>query len=125
MRLCPTHIRYHHLMSAPPWVASGSSCSGYVLAGGRSTRMGRDKALLPLGDSTLLDHVAQCVRQAAGNVTIIGPPDRYASLGYPVTADLVTNCGPLGGLYTALSITETDWNLMVACDMPGLTAHFL
>src|SRR5579863_10550524 len=104
MILCSTHIRYHHLMSAPSWVATAGSCSGYVLAGGRSTRMGRDKALLPLGDSTLLDHVAHCVRQAAGNVTIIGPPDRYAGLGYPVAADLVNDSGPLGGVYTALSI---------------------
>jgi molybdenum cofactor guanylyltransferase len=143
MILSRVDIRYHHLMSGPPWVAASvgtgtepgiaakksdaakKSFSGYVLAGGRSTRMGRDKALLPFADSTLIQHVAQCVLSAAGNVTIIGPPDRYCSLGHPVAADLVDNCGPLGGLYTALSITESDWNLIVACDMPRLTAHFL
>ena len=103
----------------------GPAFSGYVLAGGRSSRMGTDKALLPIGGTTLLDHVARSVREAAGNVTIIGPPDRYSEFGYPVIRDLVENHGPLGGLYTALSATKTDWNLIVACDMPGLTAHFL
>jgi molybdopterin-guanine dinucleotide biosynthesis protein A len=99
--------------------------SGFVLAGGQSTRMGRDKALLPFGRSTLLDHIAKTVEAAAGNVTVIGPPDRYGKLGYPVVPDLVQNSGPLGGLYTALSITQTDWNLIVACDMPALIPGFL
>jgi molybdopterin-guanine dinucleotide biosynthesis protein A len=126
MILSTTDIRYHHLMTEPLRVAThGPAFSGYVLAGGRSTRMGRDKALLPFGRATLLDHVAQCVHQSAGNVTVIGPPERYAAFGYPVVADHVENSGPLGGLFTALSITPSDWNLIVACDMPGLTAHFL
>jgi molybdopterin-guanine dinucleotide biosynthesis protein A len=99
--------------------------SGFVLAGGRSSRMGRDKALLPAGDRTLIDQIASRVRAAAGNVTLIGPPERYAALGYPVMPDRVENCGPIGGLYTALSITEADWNLVVACDMPALTTEFL
>ncbi len=99
--------------------------SGFVLAGGRSSRMGRDKALLPAGGRTLIEQVAGRVRAAAGQVTLIGPPERYAGLGFRVVADLVEDCGPLGGLYTALSITDADWNLVVACDMPGLTAEFL
>jgi molybdopterin-guanine dinucleotide biosynthesis protein A len=99
--------------------------SGFVLAGGRSSRMGRDKALLPLGDRTLLEQAAVRVRAAAGDVTLIGPPERYAGLGYPVVPDSVEKCGPIGGLYTALSITSAEWNLIVACDMPGLTVEFL
>ena len=99
--------------------------AGFVLAGGRSSRMGRDKALLPLGDSTLVEQVAARIRAATGNVTLIGPPERYGGLGHPVVGDLVEGCGPLGGVYTALSITSADWNLVVACDMPGLTVEFL
>jgi phospholipid/cholesterol/gamma-HCH transport system ATP-binding protein len=101
------------------------SGAGFVLVGGRSTRMGRDKALLPLGPDTLLGYVANCVKQAAGSVTLIGPPDRYQDLGYPVVADLVDDRGPLGGVFTALSVTNSDWNLIVACDMPGITVEFL
>jgi molybdopterin-guanine dinucleotide biosynthesis protein A len=103
----------------------GLARAGFVLAGGRSSRMGRDKALLPLNGSTLIEQVASRVLLAAGTVTLIGSPDRYRSLGYPVRADLAEDCGPLGGVYTALSVTQADWNLIVACDMPGVTADFL
>jgi len=99
--------------------------SGFVLAGGASSRMGRDKALLAFGETTLVEHVARAVREAAGSVTLIGDPDRYGGLGHPVCRDLVLNCGPLGGIYTALSVAPTDWNLVVACDMPGISASAL
>ncbi|MGD1092529.1 MAG: molybdenum cofactor guanylyltransferase [Bryobacteraceae bacterium] len=99
--------------------------AGFILVGGRSSRMGRDKALLPLNGSTLVEVLAGHLKNAAGTVTLIGPPDRYGSLGFPVVADSIDNCGPLGGVYTALSITRAEWNLIVACDMPGLTTGFL
>jgi len=99
--------------------------AGFVLTGGRSSRMGRDKALLPIEGSVLVERTAQRVRAAAGCVTLIGAPERYAHLGLPVAADLIEDCGPIGGLYTALKIGRADWNLLVACDMPGLTAEFL
>jgi len=99
--------------------------AGYLLAGGQSSRMGRDKALLPVGNSTLAAHIAAQIREAAGNVTLIGPPEHYAHLGFPVIPDAIPGCGPLGGLLTALRSTSADWNLIVACDMPHLTAPFL
>ncbi len=99
--------------------------AGFVLTGGRSTRMGTDKALLPWRGRTLIEHVAGVVRASAGSVTLIGPPERYSPLGLPVTADAVPGRGPLGGILTALDVTPAEWNLVVACDMPGLTASFL
>lgn len=99
--------------------------AGYLLIGGQSSRMGRDKALLPLGSTTLAAHTATQIREAAGNVTLIGPPERYAHLGFPVVPDAIPGCGPLGGLLTALRSTSADWNLIVACDMPHLTTTFL
>ncbi len=83
--------------------------------------MGRDKALLPLVEGTLAGSIAARVAQAAGNVTLIGPPERYGSLGHRVIADLIPGAGPLGGVYTALYHSSGDWNLMVACDMPDVT----
>ena len=96
-----------------------------MLAGGKSSRMGRDKATLPYAGATLAEYVANLVREVTGAVTVLSDPDRYGSLGYPVYRDLVPGCGPLGGIYTGLSISTTDWNLMVACDMPALTAEAL
>jgi molybdopterin-guanine dinucleotide biosynthesis protein A len=101
--------------------------SGYVLAGGQSARMGRDKALLPYRGGTLVAHVARIVAEALGGaqamaaVAIIGDPGRYSGLGFPVRADLIAGCGPLGGIYTALSLSPNDWNLVVACDMPNVS----
>jgi len=99
--------------------------SGFVLSGGRSSRMGRDKALLQFQGATLISHVARAVEEAAGNVTLVGNPERYSFLGYPVVRDRVQGRGPLGGIYTALRVSSTAWNLVVACDMPGISAPVL
>ena len=94
--------------------------------------MGRDKALLPLGPDgrTMIEHAAICVRLAAGSVTIIGNREIYGHIGllgidFPVIADLIPDCGPMGGLYTILKTTTAAWNLVTACDMPNLSAEFL
>ncbi len=99
--------------------------SGFVLAGGRSTRMGRNKALLPFRGTTLVEHVAGIVRQAAGSVTLIGDPVQLAHLGLPVFPDKLPGSGPASGIYTALTITSTDWNLIAGCDMPAVTSDIL
>ncbi len=99
--------------------------SGFVLVGGRSSRMGRDKALLPYADTVLARHVAEIVKQATGAVTLIGPPQTYRELGYPVIPDLRPGLGPLAGIETALAHSRTEWNLVVACDMPRITPELL
>jgi molybdopterin-guanine dinucleotide biosynthesis protein A len=99
--------------------------AGFVLAGGRSTRMGIDKALLWKNGRTLLDYAATQMREAAGNVTIIADPARYAQFGFPVVPDHYYDCGPLGGLATALDTSRQPWNLITACDLPYIDAPFL
>ncbi len=96
-----------------------------MLVGGRSSRMGRDKALLPVGGTPLAARTAARVEAAAGRVTLVGDPERYAGLGYPVLADRFPGEGPLGAIVTALGDTAAEWNLVVACDMPGLTSDLL
>lgn len=101
------------------------TAGGFVLAGGRSSRMGRDKALLPYLGRTMLEHVAAQVLEAAGTVAIVADPARYAHFGFPVIPDERGGCGPLGGIVAALAASTKEWNLMVACDMPQLDAPFL
>jgi molybdopterin-guanine dinucleotide biosynthesis protein A len=99
--------------------------AGYVLVGGRSSRMGRDKALLPFRGKTLAEHVAGAVAEAAGSVTLVGDPEEYGFLGLPVIPDRLQGAGPLAGIQAALQASEAGWNLVVACDMPGINAEFL
>jgi molybdopterin-guanine dinucleotide biosynthesis protein A len=102
-----------------------ASHAGFVLTGGKSTRMGRDKALLPFRGGALAGHVGATVAAAAGSAVFIGDPGKYGHLGYPVLPDRSPGAGPLGGIESALSYTGADWNLVVACDMPGISAAFL
>jgi molybdopterin-guanine dinucleotide biosynthesis protein A len=87
--------------------------------------MGRDKARLPFQGKTLVEHVAAAVAEAAGSVTLVGAPERYGSLGFPMLADGRKGAGPLAGIHAALAASAAEWNLIVACDMPGISAPFL
>ena len=95
-----------------------------VLAGGQSRRMGRDKALLPLGDQTLIERVLAAARPLGYPCIIIGDPTTYAHLGLSVHPDRRPGLGPLGGLHTALSTTAAPV-LLLACDLPFITPEFL
>ncbi|HME32966.1 MAG TPA: molybdenum cofactor guanylyltransferase [Terriglobales bacterium] len=111
----PSNVRYH--------VGVGS-VTAFVLAGGQSSRMGSDKALLTFHDQTLLVRAMNTAAAVAGRVVIVGPRERYATYG-EVVEDVYAGCGPLGGIHAALSGTETDLNLVLSVDMPLMTAQFL
>jgi molybdopterin-guanine dinucleotide biosynthesis protein A len=96
-----------------------------VLVGGRSGRMGRDKALLHYRGGVLADFVARAVRGAAGSAVLVGSPSRIGLLGYPILPDIYPGEGPLGGILSVLQHNAADWNLIVACDMPEVSAEFL
>lgn len=98
--------------------------TGFVLAGGKSTRMGEDKAALSVGGQTLLDTALAAVRAVAREVYIVGSPELYSGHGRTF-ADIFPGCGPLGGIHTALSHTTTEFNLILAVDTPFLSAKLL
>lgn len=93
--------------------------TGVILAGGRSSRMGSDKAALILGGRSLLSRAVERLHLALASVIVIGP-DHLVALqpGAPIIPDARPGLGPLGGLATALEWAQTDWVFLVACDMP-------
>lgn len=97
-------------------MASIRSTNGFILAGGESRRMGRDKAALEWGNGFLLDHMVQLLSTVAGRVRVVGREE---------LPDRIPGKGPLGGILTALEATDTEENLIVAVDLPLLTEAFL
>jgi molybdenum cofactor guanylyltransferase len=100
-------------------------CAAFVLAGGKSSRMGRDKASLSLNGQTLLQHALSTLREISGDVSILGSRRIYADQGAPVIEDIIPECGPLGGIHAALTHTRADFSLIIAVDTPFLSASFL
>ena len=96
----------------------------FVLAGGRSSRMGTDKALLPFGDGNLLQLAVRKARELTPQAVIVGRRDLYAEYG-EVIEDKFPGCGPLGGIQAALCTTRSDANLILSVDMPLVTVDFL
>jgi molybdopterin-guanine dinucleotide biosynthesis protein A len=95
--------------------------------------MGRDKGLLDFGGVPLIVHTARLIEPLVAEVTVVGSPRRYAKLGLHTIADEVqvhsmpdsTGYGPLAGIVTALGATRSPWNLILACDMPYLSAKWI
>jgi molybdopterin-guanine dinucleotide biosynthesis protein A len=100
--------------------------TGFVVAGGRSRRMGSDKALLPWGGGTLLDHSIARLRQLTDDVRILsGEERRYEDHGLPVVTDGAGGPGALVGLLAGLSALERPLGLFLAVDLPHVTVPLL
>lgn len=103
-----------------------SGAVGFVVAGGRSVRMGRDKALLPWEGGTLLDHALARLRAVCGDVRILcGPTPRYPDHGAPLVLDRVADAGPLAGLEAALTQAAGRPVLFLGVDLPFVTPALL
>jgi molybdopterin-guanine dinucleotide biosynthesis protein A len=104
-----------------------SGVSAAILAGGRARRLGGlDKAALLLGGTRIIDRQLAILRTLSEDVTIVAnDPIRYAALQLPVVPDLVPGAGALGGVYTALDAARHDLVVVLACDLPFVTADLL
>jgi molybdenum cofactor guanylyltransferase len=101
-----------------------AAISAFVLAGGRSTRMGRDKAFLDLGGRSVVERMLALARSVSEDVAIVGEPAKFASFA-PVVPDIYSDHGPLGGIHAALSRSIAQLNLMLAVDLPFVNSGFL
>ena len=102
------------------------SVSAAILAGGKSRRMGSDKALLSIGGQTMLEAVSARVSAVAQDVFVVADDGaKYRELGLRVVEDAIPGAGSLGGVYAALLNARHEQCLVVACDMPLLNIELL
>ena len=104
--------------------------AGYVLAGGGSTRFGRDKALVEVGGTPMLRRMIELLWRVTKQVKVVTTAKKYATFGAAMVEDHWPGEGPLGGIITALedaarSPARPEWNLILSCDMPFLTRDWL
>ncbi len=100
---------------------TGSGFSGFVLAGGRSKRMGSNKALLPLAGRRLVDRAIDLLEPHVQEIFVVGPPELLPALHVPVRPDEIRQAGPLGGILTGLRHTRCEKSLVLGVDLPFLT----
>ena len=96
--------------------------TAFILAGGRSARMGQDKSDLVLDGQTLLERAEKLVRGVSERVRVCGPQDK---LGAAAVEDAFPGQGPLAGIHAALKASDTDLNLILAVDTPFVRPEFL
>lgn len=102
--------------------------SAYILAGGKSSRMGEDKGLKLFNGKALVQIVIDQLQQVVKKVVIVSNNIAYKQFGLEVIEDVVKDIGPAGGIYSALKHSTSDKNFIVSCDMPNISAqaiHFM
>jgi molybdopterin-guanine dinucleotide biosynthesis protein A len=96
---------------------------GFVTAGGRSARMGRDKAWLEVGGRAMIERVIAALAPVTRKVAIIANSDEYNRLGLQVFSDTISGIGPLEAIRTALANSPAPRVVLAACDLPFVTSE--
>lgn len=99
--------------------------SAIILAGGKSSRMGREKGLVIFNNKPLVQHVIDALKKITANIIIVTQNKEYEQFGLPCYADIYKDKGALGGIYTGLVNSSSQKNIVVGCDMPFLSEKVL
>lgn len=103
-----------------------SNITAAILAGGKSSRMGRDKALLEFNGKPFIQYIADAMQEVFKKVIIISDHgELYQFLGLPIYKDIFKYCGPLGGIHSAFAHTKTKSIFIASCDIPLLTPELI
>jgi len=103
-----------------------SSVLGAVLAGGKSTRMGTDKALLPINGRPMVQFAAETLSTVFSNVIVVGADEeKFGFLNLPIAPDIFEGCGPLGGIHAALTFAKPRSVFVLSCDIPFIPSRLV
>ncbi len=94
--------------------------TGIILAGGKSSRMGKDKCLLKVKNKKLISNILMIFETLTDEILISANKPEYENFGYSIIPDEYKDCGPLGGIVSALQKSSNDVNIIAPCDMPML-----
>ncbi len=99
--------------------------TGIILSGGLSKRMGTDKALLKLNQTTLMENAIKICQKTCEKILISSDNPAHQKFGYPTITDVYKNCGPLSGIYSGLEKSETEWNFVLSVDAAFVEPDFI
>ncbi|MEO8535699.1 MAG: molybdenum cofactor guanylyltransferase [Flavobacterium sp.] len=97
----------------------------FILCGGKSTRMQSEKGLVLFQKKPFIEHIIQAILPITEKINLITATPEYDYLPYQKLPDIITDKGPLGGIYTALTHSETEFNLILSCDIPLISTELL
>jgi len=97
----------------------------FILAGGKSSRMGEDKGLMSLFGKPMIKYVLEEVQKLEAKVSIISNNPSYKKFGFEVYKDIIKDVGPLGGIHSALSRSEKPKVVILSCDTPYVTSELI
>lgn len=96
-----------------------------ILTGGKSSRMGTDKALLELEGKTLLSRAVDLCSKVCDEILISSDAEEHRVGSHRLVADEVKDCGPMGGIYSCLKESSNEWNFVLSVDSPFVTKDFV
>ncbi len=101
-------------------VINREEITGIILAGGKSSRLGKDKGLCAFNGKSLVSYAVEILKPLCDNLMISANhfPEKYAEFGLPVVTDEVKGIGPMGGIHACLKKSTTQHNLILSCDTP-------
>lgn len=99
--------------------------TGFVLAGGKSRRMGVDKATLNINNKPMIEHAISTLLACTKSIILLANNEDYNRFGYPVFPDKIKDSGPISGICNGLMISNTTWNVFISCDSPFINPQLI
>ncbi|GAA3590666.1 molybdenum cofactor guanylyltransferase [Flavivirga amylovorans] len=99
--------------------------TGIILAGGKSSRMGTDKGFLMLNKKPFIQHSIDALKPLVSEIIIVSDHTDYDSLGYKRVTDTIKDAGPVAGICSGLEASNTNYNLVLSCDIPLIKTEIL
>ncbi len=97
-----------------------------ILAGGKNSRMGKQKIFLRFGESSILELQTFLLRQIFEEIIVVtNTPNAYQTDDTKIIRDIISECGPIGGLYSGLSVSSNIHSFLIACDMPFINIELI